>query len=145
MTELKYYDQQGNEQTIEVGVKFLTPRLRSELIKIDSESQKEYRVVQKKAKEQLGDIKSGDPAAIDEAIREKYNANEAATNDMLALAQLTWEWHDKTMLRMFRTIIDYNKIKEEHRSIINSDEFINTVDVEGLKEIITSFRGRYKI
>jgi hypothetical protein len=147
MAELKYYDKEGEEKSINLEIKFLTPKLRIELMKLDQASLKSMKAQQKKAKELMQelDIDLSNPANIDVAMLQAVDSDKVDFNLVEEFSLATWKNHDDNLLSIVRTIINYKKLNADDRMLIDDNDFINYVDIEGLKEIVNSFRSKYKL
>jgi len=147
MAELKYYDKEGEEKSINLEIKFLTPKLRIELMKLDQASLKSMKAQQKKAKELMQelDIDLSNPANIDVAMLQAVDSDKVDFNLVEEFSLATWKNHDDNLLSIVRTIINYKKLNADDRMLIDDNDFINYVDIEGLKEIVNSFRNKYKL
>ena len=155
--ELNYYDKKGERKTIECELRFLTPKLRVEILKFNNESQLAFKKFQKEVSEHVAKLKAERPELSDEELRREAELftmtllagmTDAELRENNEKLQKTWRHNDEWTIRFFKMIVDYSKLSGEAKKLIGSEvdsEFWQNVDIGGIGKINSSFRRENSI
>jgi hypothetical protein len=164
---LNYYDSQTNEEkSIQFELRFLTPKLRAEIIKYDAQVQLAYKKKQKiiesidktklvddfvqKLKKERPDISNEEILKETAMFSQKIitDISEEQVKENTKNMTDVWKHNDEWTIKFFQLIVNKFKLEEEDKKLITSDvnsDFWQNADIGKVAEINDSFRRKYQI
>ena len=171
--ELSYYSKDGQLKTLKLRSKFLTPFLRSQIIKLDAATQLAFKDYEKAEKEKedpekvnqqkeridafVAETRANYPSLTDDDIeKSKQNyivklLSDMSPEDIKSTEEVlinNWSHNDKWTVEFFKLTTDTSLLSDEDKKLFASDydsDFWLNVDIGKVVEINKSFRSNNSI
>ncbi len=170
--ELEYYGGDGMK-SIPIHLKFLTPKLRVQIVQHDTASQlafknfekevlnketlKKETEIQSKINKKIEQLKKTNPNLAEEEIeleKTKFllevikDISEEELKEREAALIRNWAYNDEWNIKLFQILVDSTKLNEEQRKLIYSEpnsEFWANANIGKVVEINRYFRRTYSL